>query len=83
MTLPWCSVHALKNKVLLKTPSGFLVLQLKYSEYNINKNNAILFISCLLLCCQHSHNSQQNNHLDIICRSICCTQQPRQNCPFI
>lgn len=28
MTLTWCSVHALKNKVLLKTPSGSLVLKL-------------------------------------------------------
>lgn len=31
MTLTWCSVHALKNKVLLKTHSGFLVLKLRYT----------------------------------------------------
>lgn len=30
MTLTWCSVHALKNKVLLKTPES-LVLKVKWT----------------------------------------------------
>lgn len=32
MTLTWCSVHALKNKVLLKTSSGLLVLTVKHTQ---------------------------------------------------
>lgn len=35
MTLTWCSVHALKNKVLLKIPTGPLVLKNKTHIYYI------------------------------------------------
>lgn len=52
MTLTWCSVHALKNKVLLKTPSGLLVLK---NEMHINYNIcALVFMKHMSLYRRHS-----------------------------
>lgn len=78
MTLTWCSVHALKNKVLLKTPSGLLVLK---NDMHIHNNiYALVFINHMSLYHQCSKD-WQNNNLGFMFRFISFTCSPTTN-PF-
>lgn len=76
MTLTWCSVHALKNKVLLKTPPGSLIL-LKNKIY-INLKPSCSISELYIIVHKHSQNSH-NNHLRVIFGLICLTVQFKNN----
>lgn len=78
MTLTWCSVHALKNKVLLKTPSGLLVLR---NEMHIHNNiYALVFMNYMSLYRQCSRD-WQNNQPGVMFRFISFTYSPTTD-PF-
>lgn len=75
MTLTWCSVHALKNKVLLKTHSGFPVLKLGYTRHS-----SVLVEIVPLFFSKLSHYTSNTVIVDtmiimVSCGLICCTLQ--------